>query len=319
MMMIVISHFAIKGNWQEVESISPLKSLELLLPDTLGPIGAVIFFMITGFFYSRKPLDGKFHRVRMKIIKIWGETWFYSVAMLALSLVVGVKGIGIMVYAKSFLPVILSEYWFVTCYIILVTFSPYLEDLVAKLNKLDFERLLGIFLILMLVALINDSIINRLSLALASYFVGAYLSKFRDEVNQVPVKFVWTALVFSWGLSALSILASQIIGISFWHSAHFTQYFLPIVAGAAIMMLVMRMRPFTNRWINMYAGSSFAVYLMTESTAFVHYLWGDLLNVAQFQNSPWLYGYALFVTIVIFVVCATIDIGLKWGKQFVCK
>lgn len=43
MMMIVISHFAIKGNWQEVDSLSPLKSLELLLPDTLGPIGAVIF------------------------------------------------------------------------------------------------------------------------------------------------------------------------------------------------------------------------------------------------------------------------------------
>lgn len=140
------------------------------------------------------------------------------------------------------------------------------------------------------------------------------------DINQILVKFVWTALGLSWGLSALSILASRIIGISFFHSAHFTQYFLPIVAGAVIMMLVMRMWPFTNCWVNLYAGSSFAVYLMTESTTFVHYLWGDLFNVAQFQNSPWLYGYTVIVTIVILVVCATkITIVLKWGKQLVCK
>lgn len=76
----------------------------------------------------------------------------------------------------------------------------------------------------MLIALLNDLIINLLSLALASYFAGAYLSKFKDDVNQVPVKFVWTALVLSWGLSALSILASRIIGI--WKRSGLVEFLL---------------------------------------------------------------------------------------------
>ena len=58
-LMITVSHFSIYGNWSNLGSITPLETLKILSLDALGPIGAVIFFMITGFFISNKDLVQK--------------------------------------------------------------------------------------------------------------------------------------------------------------------------------------------------------------------------------------------------------------------
>ena len=52
--MITVSHFSIYGNWSNLGSITPLETLKILSLDALGLIGAVIFFMITGFLLVTK-------------------------------------------------------------------------------------------------------------------------------------------------------------------------------------------------------------------------------------------------------------------------
>lgn len=51
MIMIVISHISLYTNWEEISNLSPYSTVRLLGFDTLGPIGAVLFFMIPGFLH----------------------------------------------------------------------------------------------------------------------------------------------------------------------------------------------------------------------------------------------------------------------------
>lgn len=89
-LMITVSHFFIYGNWSNLGSITPLETLKILSLDALGPIGVVIFFMITGFFISNKDLVQKIKKTQVKVRTVWGKIFFYSVSMLFISKLLGI-------------------------------------------------------------------------------------------------------------------------------------------------------------------------------------------------------------------------------------
>lgn len=124
--MIVISHFAVYGNWDDVSSISAIDTTRILVLDILGPIGAVIFFMITGYFHSESDFEKKRLKSFSKVKQVWLKTWGYSVLMLAISVVLKIN-VSRYAYIRAALPVMMNEYWFITCYIILILFIPYVN------------------------------------------------------------------------------------------------------------------------------------------------------------------------------------------------
>lgn len=78
MIMIVLSHFSIYGNW-DTSNISAIGTVRLLAFDGFGPIGAMIFFIISGYFYNKKDINTRANKSRKKAILTWMKTFFGSV------------------------------------------------------------------------------------------------------------------------------------------------------------------------------------------------------------------------------------------------
>lgn len=100
-----------------------------------GTIVAVnCFVLITGYF----SVQGSYKKV--KVFKLWGKTLFYSVAISVVFL--GLGEIGLRKVAKSFLPVVTKEYWFITVYLALYLLSPYINRCLQNLSKSEFRSLM---------------------------------------------------------------------------------------------------------------------------------------------------------------------------------
>ena len=319
MFMIVISHFAIYGNWEKLSDITAIETTKILVLDSLGPIGAVIFFMITGYFHSTKDFEKNRSKSFSKAKQVWLKTWGYSIFMLAISIILKIN-VSMYTYVRAILPVIMNEYWFITCYIILVLFVPYIDIALKTLTKRQFTQLLLLFMCLMFVQLINSEIVNRLTLAIFAYTLGYYIKEYSKQVINGNTKVIMFVGIGAFLLDVLSIYVSRKIGISFSHSAHFTQYVLPIIIGGGILLFMStEVSTFENRVINLYAASVLPIYLITESTVFRDYMWSKLLNVGQYQSSPFFYLIAVGITIIICFTCATFDVLLSKGWSVIKK
>lgn len=103
------------------------------------------------------------------------------------------------------------------------------------------------------------------------------------------------------------------------HSAYFTQYVLPIVIGSVMLILTAKAKPFKNRVVNLYATSVLPIYLITENTAFSHFMWAKLLNVGQYQTSSFFYSIAIGITIALCLICSTFDIIVSNALKLVYR
>lgn len=275
--------------------------------------------MITGYFHSANDFDKKRLKSFSKVKQVWLKTWGYSVLMLAISIILKINA-SMYTYVRAALPVIMNEYWFITCYIILMLFSPYIDIALGTLTKKQFAQLLLLFMCLMFVQLVSSEIVNRLIFAVFAYSLGYYIKEYSKQFINGNKKVIMLVFVGAVLLDVLSIYVSRKIGISFSHSAHFTQYVLPIIIGGGILMFVStEVNTFENRVINLYAASVLPIYLITESVVFRDYMWSKLFNVGQYQNSPFFYLIAVGITFIICFACATVDIFLSKGFNFIKK
>lgn len=264
--------------------------------------------MITGYFHSESDFEKKRLKSFSKVKQVWIKTWEYSVLMLAVSVVLKIN-VSMYAYICAALPVIMNEYWFITCYIILMLFVPYIDVSLQGLTKKQFSQLLLLLMCLMFVQLVNSEIVNRLIFAVFAYSLGYYIRKYSKQVIDGNRKTLMIVVIGAVFLDVLSIYISRKIGISFNHSAHFTQYVLPIIIGGGVLVFIStEVSVFESKIINLYAASVLPIYLITESTVFRDYMWSKLLNVGQYQNSPFFYLIAIGITIALCLICSTFDI-----------
>ena len=62
-----------------------------------------------------------------------------------------------------------------------------------------------------------------------------------------------------------------------------------------------------NRWINMCASSTFAVYIIHQVPIFYEYLWNDLFAFERFASEKYFFAYFILAVAMIFIVCVIVD------------
>lgn len=65
-----------------------------------------------------------------KLIKLAGQVWFYSImsCILFMTIIEPENSIGIKTIIRTIFPIIFSNYWFATIYIIVLILSPFFND-----------------------------------------------------------------------------------------------------------------------------------------------------------------------------------------------
>lgn len=136
MLMIVAGHSIVHGGYSDF----PLTANGLFaIALTQGSrIGVDIFVFLSGYFSVGRDIVSK------KIKRQYLQIWTYSVIVTGL-IILGKISAGIKIIAGALMPVATSQYWFATCYILLLCASPYLRMCMEKMTKKQYQKLLIIF------------------------------------------------------------------------------------------------------------------------------------------------------------------------------
>lgn len=315
MLMIVFSHYVSHGSLYQSTEISLFNKI-VIDAMFLGNLGVAIFVIITGYFMS----TSKFNINR--IVNLWLQTLFYSVVLFVAFCLVDRNNFSVGATIKSFLPVITSSYWFVTAYIILCFFMPFLNKLFSVITRKQFLllviALIVIWFVLPTVAQLDFSrYAGRVTQFISFYCIGGYLRYYPDNVMKSKKI---SALVLA--LTAIAMLSSVVVfdylstknelfvGKSEYFYATFSvvQLFL----GIAMFSLAVNMKPKYSSFINTIGGCTFGVYLIHDNRLVRSFLWDNIFNNSHLAYSGSMIMHMVASVFIVFAVCTSIEMFRKY-------
>ena len=179
MILIILHHYAVVGmSNADILLTNHINSYMIDIASLGGKVGTVIFVLIGSYYMSDGNMNGK------KIYSILIEVWFYSILLggfyFILSQGITIKNIFAMVF-----PVISYQYWFVTCYILLMFVSPFLNSGINNLSKdlLKYIIIVGILIWVILPTIGIELIFNSYIYFVLLYLIAAYTRKYIDLSN----------------------------------------------------------------------------------------------------------------------------------------
>jgi surface polysaccharide O-acyltransferase-like enzyme len=325
MLFIVSCHFTAGGFEDYNLVISNLNNYIIYFLDLFGKVGVDVFILISAYFM----INSKF--TLKKLLVLGGEVYFYSLILFLITvLLVPTVSISITSVLKTVLP-ISHGYWFINCYIVLMLFSPFLNKFIKELSKNTLLKLLLLLIIIWSIyptftgasLMYGDSFgYGYMAWFIVLYFIGAFI-RLHLDIKQLNSKKLFAILIAS---IALLYLGSVIIGqlgilfnigsltngettvrIAYQFFTRENRFFV-LVMSIALVLIFLKRKEFSNKYINYIAGSVFGVYLIHNNT-FVHeYLWKSLIPVSSYYYSPNFWIVAIISIVAVYLVCTGIDI-----------
>lgn len=272
----------------EYENLSLSNKLAVCTINSIGNIGVTCFVLISGYFgvkYSRK-----------KLIKLTLTTTVYCTLIAALRF-----GLFSVQTANALLVVPSYNLWFITCYLILMILSPYLNEFCVLLKKKDYLRmLLYLFFLLCVFPTIsikgatNDIVLRQggknLVYFLFIYLLGRYI-------------FLHSRLILSrlklggiFVLSTLLIISLNIMVSYYFHKKLFIFSFdcSPLILISSLCIFsIFKSLEYHSKIINWFASSVFGIYLLSD----VYYILNDrYINLSNYSANK-------FFIIQLVIIC----------------
>lgn len=323
MFLIVLSHFSTHGtiNIYEYVEDGNLSLLYLQILSMGGNIGVNTFILLTGYYL----FYGKFKT--KKLIQTVLQVTIYSISCYVIFHING--GLSAVGIVKSVFSVLYGEYWFMTGYVGLYLFFPYLNKLLRSLEKDEYQKFM--FLLFITVAFIPFAFKTQFILSDFMWFVfiytaGAYLRKYGFPSWLVKYGRILNIALLAVivGIVVVLHLLGNIDPRIRCHATFFNAKESPFIIAFVISLFVnaqtMRLQSNVINWIG---GCTMGVYLFHENPNVRQWLWSRVNNL-QFYDHPWklivssiLCSVAVFLIGVVcdYLVTKLVNIVLKFWKS----
>ena len=181
MILIVAYHFV--GNTQGFIEYPQYSTFNLVAYHTIGLWGqaaVLCFVMITGYYTVTGAV-----RVS-KILRLAIETWFYSILITALMVYTGILEYDFEVGLRTFFPLLMRDYWFITDYIILLLLAPLLNRLVRSTTKKELGYLMGVLLVAayFLSGMREFDYVSTPAVLVVFYLLAAYIRLYPNRLTE---------------------------------------------------------------------------------------------------------------------------------------
>ena len=274
--------------------------------------GVNLFVLITGYFL----VNGKFNL--KKLIKLILETWFYSTIILLIFLIfplgidVGIKNI-----IKSFLPLTYSSYWFMTTYILLYIFIPFINFFISKISQKEYLKL--IFLLIIFCSFIPTFAQTTLAFSEWSYFlllylIGGYFRLYPNKyIEKVAFNFLYGIVFYL--LICISIIIFDILGEKYQifsrGATYFTgqKSFLLLISSMGIFLGVKNLKIKNFKIINLVSSTTLGIYLIHDNFLMREFLWLKFFKVSEHFYDKYLLFYSLKIIFLVFILCMIVDLA----------
>ena len=149
MMMVIGVHLWLYGKYFSAsQQVGGIVASSALLFKLFFRSAVNIFIIISGFFTVKSSFDLK--KSYSRVLKIFLSVFFYSVVFSIITLCLGPdtrEALGITrpvytIWLKMFFPITTQTWYFITDYILLMLFAPFLNIVLQKLTKKQYQVLL---------------------------------------------------------------------------------------------------------------------------------------------------------------------------------
>lgn len=312
--MIIAHHYALYSGFTFGNEVTVNKII-IDIFSAFGKVGVALFIIISGYFYNKSKVTVK------KVISLFVQVWLYSIIGLSIGICIGSNELSIENIIKSIFPVIFGRYWFITCYILLYLFSPFLKIIIEKFEKQELKKcILLMCFIWTIIAIIpknkvyGSDFINFILL----YMIGAYISKyeykfFKNKRQRIIAMLTVIILMISI-MIILECIATKIPFIS-EHVRHFNALSSPLVLVLTVLTFEIfkeiKMKP--NSLINIASTTILGIYLIHDNIFLRDIIWEKLIKGANLINYEPIYLIcnAIIGILGVFIICAIIDLLMK--------
>lgn len=263
--------------------------------------GVSIFVLISGYFGIR--------RSTQKLIELESTVILYAVLSALVGCYFGKASI--LSIIKAFIPVSTNCYWFISCYILLMIFSPYINRAINSMSELQHRQLLLLMSAVFLVAPTviyysvlgggGKNVINMLLL----YFLGSYIRKYSLD-ERFDKKSLLKILIAT---TALNVLLNSLISIATGGKPHIPfarDCSVFIVIEATVLMMFFMKVEFHSNFINRVAKHVFAVYLFEGA---LRQIVQNIVFDYSIYEGEWYWPLVnIAVALIAMVGCMSIDV-----------
>lgn len=291
MLMIVFYHLFMHGNGGNLIN-APFSANKIVLwfIGSWGIIGVNVFVLISAFFL----VDKEFKIVR--IIRLYLCVIFYE-------LVFGgwMEGFSVTIIIKSLLSPILSRYWFVSAFILMLIASPFMNSHIKNASNLNLKKLsIALFCIVFVYHTIyQNASIGKWAIFVGIYFITALIKRNINEALEISKKPITKIILVSFIL-VIFINVLFFNKIASENKALLEKYSpLMLILAMALFLHFYKYR-FTNSLINKIGGLTLGVYIISENENLHDLLYGQLcfLNIEEgffmFSFHFLIYGFTIF-------------------------
>lgn len=267
-----------------------------------GKLGVDIFILISSYFMINKNLTIK------HILKIVLPTWFYSVTLYLISVILHVNVFILREFITFLFPICFGHWWFISCYIFLLFLTPLLNMFIKSLNKKKHTIICIVLLVLEMILPYFKLIItgkfeafpysNEIVLFCVLYFIGSYFRLYNFNVNGL-ILFVISLFIFLIFKIFLPLfgLKTELFNLN-----SIGNMFLSIY-----LFLFFNKLKFKNKIINRVASTTFGIYLIHEHQIFKRIIWNIASDMIISYVSNIVFVY-IFSILFVFIFCMLIDL-----------
>lgn len=299
-----------------------------------GGVGNYCFMLISAWFVCEASFSVK------RVFSIWRHVFFYSALIGLIFFVTKIPTIGLydkslfesagfdaaaksagkIDLIRSFLPILMGNNWFATCYIVFYLFLPVLNKLLSVMDKkLHLYTVILMTVIGTIISFVpGQGILHPTNFYyfVTAYFVSSYIKKYDPPVLQNSLRNILLAVVLC---AAIGVWDCTMHFLSERHGffqkiSRFTlmngslNKFPIFLASVLLFAGFSKLKIKTNRFINSVASATFGVYLIHVSGLFKIFVWHKILKCDLFAASSLYPLYILAASLIVFSACAVIDL-----------
>lgn len=313
MILIIMHHFSVHGCFPFTPDLT-FNKVFLQVFGLGGKAGVVVFVMITGYFMVSSSF--KLH----KFVKLVGQIWFYSIAMLGVAMGLGLDTVTSRNMMLALLPIGVMS-WFAQNFLVLYLLTPIINRVLHWLQHTYYVMLLVVSTVIWFLI---PTVLNlwpnvphttfgfkHIFSFIVFYSMGAYIKLYGSHITK-KIGIIFTAIGFVGAflgdilVDVLAMTNPTYIKQIFY----FTQNdygFFQLLLGIGLFIIFLKAKITYRPWINVVASTTFGIYLLHDNRLFLHHMWDNVLATYQYYDSLVLPLYAIFVVALIFVVGMTVD------------
>lgn len=309
MLMIIVEHLLIYSG-----KLNHLGQLEYYLYNLIKCfcIASVNVFVIK---------SGYFGIIRnwRKIISIDIRTIFYTLLFLIIGILLNIHEFDVVQDVKLFLPVTTKQYWYITIYIVLCVFAPYINIFLEHLSKKQMEGFLFCgFVLFYLVAtfcfIINaNQIITDYGYGIVNfiylYCFGHYIKKYYREKHSA-IFYLFAFIISCLLLFVGNVFLSKVFGFYFDTFYSYNSVFC-LIAAFCLFMFFKNLNIPPSKVLYSLSKRSIAVFIIHVNPIMSYYFYTNIMNVNEMSVIV-LLCVLIIVPLLMYIILSGIDIVVDY-------